>query len=137
MTILSILFLYFLLISQAFQFIFCHSAENTTCFMVCSMLTSSESFSVFLLSFFFLGPHPQHMEVPRLRVGAVATILYHRHATPHLSCVCNLHHSSQQCRILNPLRKARGQICVLMDTSQISAEPQRKLFSFKGHSLLD
>ena len=28
-------------------------------------------------------------------------------AMPDLSCLCNLHHSSQQCRILNPLHKAR------------------------------
>ena len=30
-----------------------------------------------------------------------------------------LHHSSQQCQILNPLSEARDQACVLMDTSQI------------------
>ena len=31
-----------------------------------------------------------------------------------------LHHSSGQCRILNPLKEARDQTCVLMDASQIS-----------------
>ena len=36
-----------------------------------------------------------------------------------LSLICNLHHSSQQHRILNPLSKARDRICTLMDTSQI------------------
>ena len=30
-----------------------------------------------------------------------------------------LHHSSQQCWILNPLSEARDRICILMDTSQI------------------
>ena len=35
------------------------------------------------------------------------------------SCVCDLHHSSWQCRILNPRSKARDQTCVLMDASQI------------------
>ena len=35
------------------------------------------------------------------------------------SCACNLHHSSQQCRILNPLSEARDQICNLMDTRQV------------------
>ena len=40
-------------------------------------------------------------------------------ATPDLSQVCNLHHSSQQCRIPNPLRKARDRTHILMDTSQI------------------
>ena len=28
-------------------------------------------------------------------------------ATPDPSCICNLHHRSQQCQILNPLREAR------------------------------
>ena len=35
------------------------------------------------------------------------------------SCVCDLHHSSQQCRILNPLSEARDWTCVFMDASQI------------------
>ena len=35
------------------------------------------------------------------------------------SSVCDLHNSSQQRQILNLLRKARDQICFLMDTSQV------------------
>ena len=35
------------------------------------------------------------------------------------SCICNLHHSSQQHWILNPLSDARDQTHVLMDTSQV------------------
>ena len=35
------------------------------------------------------------------------------------SCVCDLHHSSRQCWILNPLSKARDWIQVLMDTSWV------------------
>ena len=33
----------------------------------------------YFIFFFFLGPHPQHMEVPRLgdRIGAVAVGLHH------------------------------------------------------------
>ena len=68
--------------------------------------------------FFFLGPHPQHMEVPRLgdelelQLLATATAT----ATWDPSCVCDLHHSSWQCRILNPLSKARDQTHILMDT---------------------
>ena len=38
---------------------------------------------------------------------------------PDLSCICNLHHRSQQRWILNPLSKARNRTCVPMDTSQI------------------
>ena len=36
-----------------------------------------------------------------------------------LSGVCDLHHSSLQRRILNPLIEARDRTCLLMDTSQI------------------
>ena len=40
-------------------------------------------------------------------------------ATPDLSHVCDLDHSSRQHRILNPLSKARDRTPILMDTSQI------------------
>ena len=38
---------------------------------------------------------------------------------PDLSRVYNLHHSSQQCWMLNPLSEARDRTCVLMGASQI------------------
>ena len=38
---------------------------------------------------------------------------------PDLSRVCHPHHSSQQLRILNPLREARDQTLILMDISWI------------------
>ena len=38
---------------------------------------------------------------------------------PDLSCVCDLHHSLQQCQILNPLSEARDRICNLTVPSQI------------------
>ena len=38
---------------------------------------------------------------------------------PYPSCICDLHHSSWQCRILDPLIKARDGTCVLMDTSRV------------------
>ena len=40
-------------------------------------------------------------------------------AMQDLSRICNLHHSSQQCQILNPLSEARDRTSVLMDTSWI------------------
>ena len=40
-------------------------------------------------------------------------------ATQDPSYICDLHHNSWQCWILNPLIKARDQICVLMDASLI------------------
>ena len=65
-------------------------------------------------------PHPQHMEAPRLgvevelQVPAFATAT----ATSNQSCICDLHHSSWQRWILNPLSEARDGTCVLMGTSQ-------------------
>ena len=57
------------------------------------------------------------MEVPRveleLQLPAYTT------ATPDPSQVCNLHHSSQQCRILKPLSKARDPTHTLMFPSRI------------------
>ena len=76
-------------------------------------------FVFFFLS--FLGPHLQHMEVPRLGVQlelqlpATATAT----ETQDPSCICNLHHSSWQCQILNPLSEARDQTHNLMGTSRI------------------
>ena len=40
-------------------------------------------------------------------------------ATPDLSHVCNICHSSQQCWILNPLSGARDQTRILMGTSRV------------------
>ena len=75
----------------------------------------------FFFSFFFLRPHPQHMEVPRLGVEsdlqlpATVTAI----ATQYLSRVCNLLHSSWQHQISYPLSKARDRTCILMGTGQI------------------
>ena len=60
--------------------------------------------------------HLRHMEVSRLEVKlAYATAT----ATWDPRCICDLHHSSWQCPILNPLSKARDWTCVLMDASRI------------------
>ena len=40
-------------------------------------------------------------------------------ATEDLSSVCDLHHSSRQDHILNPLSKARDRTPILVDTSQV------------------
>ena len=70
--------------------------------------------------YFFLGLHQWHREVPRLGVESELQPLAFTTATamPDSSCICNLHHSSWERRILNPLSEARERICVLMDTSQ-------------------
>ena len=61
------------------------------------------------------------MEVPRLGVElelqlpAYATAI----ATPDSNRVCDLHHSSRQCQILNPLSGSRYQTHNLMVASRI------------------
>ena len=50
-------------------------------------------------------------------------------ATQDPSHICDLHHSSQQHWILNPLSEARDQTCILTDPSQV-----RSLLSHKGNS---
>jgi len=59
--------------------------------------------------FCFLGPHLWHMEVARIGVKSELELPAYTTATamPDLSCVCDLHHSSWQCWILNPLSKGR------------------------------
>ena len=73
----------------------------------------------FYLSFvFFLGPNPWHMEVPRLGVHSELLLPAYATATatPDLSCVYDLHHSSE---IPNPLSKARDRTRNLVVPSQM------------------
>ena len=69
--------------------------------------------------FFFLGPHLWHMEVPRVGVESELQLPAYATAsvTLDLSCIGDLHHSLQQCQILNPLSKARDRSPILMDTT--------------------
>ena len=84
------------------------------------------------LSFFFLSGFcllratPQHMEVPRLGVSSELPLPAYTTATATQdpSQICELHHSSQQLWILNPLREARDRTRNLMVPSQmISTAP--------------
>ena len=67
---------------------------------------------VFLSFFFFvfLGPHPQHMEVPRPEVESELQLPAYTSATatPDLSRICDLWLGLRHRRILRPLNKARG-----------------------------
>jgi len=61
------------------------------------------------------------MEVPRLEIKSELQLLAYTTvpATADLTHVCNLHHSSQQCPILNPLCRARDGTQDLMDTGWV------------------
>ena len=74
-----------------------------------------------LLLLIFLGLHPQHMGVPRLGIESELQQPAYTTATAtgDPSCICDLHHRSWQCWILNLLSKARDWTFVLMDASQI------------------
>ena len=60
-------------------------------------------------------------EVPRLGVQLELQSPAYTTATETRdpSRVCDLHHSSRHCWILNPLNEARDQTCILMDPSQV------------------
>ena len=84
-------------------------------------MTPGDTVFLFLFFFFFfcfLRLHLQHLEVPRLGAESELQLLVYTTATatPDLSCICSLHHRSQQCRILNPLNKSRDRTRVLLDT---------------------
>ena len=61
------------------------------------------------------------MEVPRLGVELELQLPVYTTATAMQdpSHVCDLHHSSWQYQMLDPLRKARDRTCILMDASQV------------------
>ena len=62
--------------------------------------------------FFFLGPHLQHTEAPRLGVKSELQLPAYAEATatPDLSCVCDLHRN---------MSRARDQTHILMDISRV------------------
>ena len=68
-----------------------------------------------------LGLHLWRMEVPRLGVELELQLLACVTATItlDLSHVCDLHRSSWQCWILNPLSKALGRTHILVDTRKV------------------
>ena len=98
-----------------------------TCFMyftVCVLLLLVKKIfpaSCLFVCLCFSGPHPQHMEIPRLGIKSELQLPAYTTATAtqDLSNVCDLYHSSWHCWILKPLSEARDWTSVLMDTSQI------------------
>ena len=76
------------------------------------------TFFIFFFPFFFLGPHLQDMEVPRLaaeselELPAYPTAM----AAPDLSHICDLRCSLLWLQILNPLSEVRNWTHIFMDT---------------------
>ena len=67
------------------------------------------SFNFIIIDLFIWGPYPRHMEVPRLGISSELQLPSYTtaRALRDLSLVCDLHPSSWQHRILNPLSEAR------------------------------
>ena len=78
--------------------------------------------SLYLLFFFLwlFQAAPWPMEVPRLGVKSELYLPVYATATAMQdpSCICDLHWSSRQCRILNPMSEARDRTRVLKDTNR-------------------
>ena len=92
------------------------------CLLLCPGASSQNYFCFGLFwVFIFLGPHPKHMEVPRLGVESERQLPAYAtaKAMPDPSHLYDLHHSSWQCQVLKPLSEARGQTCILIDTSRV------------------
>ena len=90
---------------------FC-SPRQTTCFF------SGNIHSIFFLPFFGLFRAYGGSQARGL-IRATAAGLTTATAMPDLSCICDLHQSSQQCWILNPLIEASDRTCNLMVPSWI------------------
>ena len=76
---------------------------------------------IYLFIYFFLGLRCWYLEVPRLGVQSELQLLVYATATAmwDLSHICDLHYSSWQHRILNPVIEARDRTHILMDPSQV------------------
>ena len=79
------------------------------------------SFWFGLVWFLFFRPAPTAYGSSQARgdIRAAAASRGQSHNNARLIHICDLHHSSQQSQIFNPLSKARDQTCILLDTSQV------------------
>ena len=97
-------------------------------------IVAEDIFSVF--AFLFFKATPAAYEVPRLGVKLKPQLLAYATdtATWDPSHICDLHHGSQQCQILNPVREASDQACIFMDTSEVCNPLSHNENSWNTHS---
>ena len=72
--------------------------------------------------FYLLKSHTRGIyDVPRLGVESELQLLAYTMATARWNPrhICDLHHSSRQCRVLNPLSEARDRTHIFMDASRV------------------
>ena len=104
------------LLSYPLSIILSHLTPGT-----CYLLISLAIYIYIFVFLPFLGLLPQHKEVPRLGVKSELQLPAYTTATAtqDLSHICDVHHSSWQCRILNPLSEDRDRTHNFMVPSQI------------------
>ena len=104
-------------LSQSYSL--CHSYSNAG--SLTHYATAGGPFIIFYFTFCFLGPHPWHMEVPRLGVKSELQLPAYTTATATSdpSHVWDLPHSLWQCQIPNPLSEAGDRTHNLMIPSWI------------------
>ena len=88
---------------------------------------TTPAFYFFILLLFRATPTVYRGSQARGQIRAAAAGLRHSNSDP--SQVCDLHHSSQQRQILNPLSKVRDRTCILKDPSWV-----HKPLSHEGNS---
>ena len=107
---------------------------------ICSFIFFSLFLSFFLSFFFFFpsqGCTQAHgsSQAEGLEVGGqiktATASLHHSHSPTRSKLHLQTNHNSRQCQILNPLREARDQTHILVDTSWV-----HNPLSHNGHSLL-
>ena len=69
------------------------------------------------------------MEVPRLGIESELQLTAYTPATatPDLSCICDLYHSSREHRVLNPLSGAREPVASWILVRFVTIQPQQEL----------
>ena len=103
----------------------CHRCSQTkkTLFMEAEIWISCNFHMswIFFFPLVFLGPYLWLVEVPRPGVELELQLPVYTTAPtmPDPSPVCDLHHTSCQHWILDPLKEARDWICILVDTSRL------------------
>ena len=101
------------------QFFICFSP------LFCSLLHSLDFlyfyylFVCLFVAFFRAAPAAYGGSKAKGQIRATAADLHHSHSNIRSEPLCDLHHSSWQCRILNPLSEAGDRTCMVMDPGQI------------------
>ena len=91
----------------------------------CSLLLSHSEVQPYglpvLLFFLLLGPHMQHLEVPRLWVEQELHLLAYTKPQQHRILATSVTYTAvhSNAGLFVPLSKAKDESCVLMDTSQV------------------